>query len=422
MEDEQNITIRKPIAKARSLENIDISMNTSTSSELLNRSLDLSTNLMLIHTEEMKTEINTLKRHLDNTQNKLDNIILENIELKDQVTQLRQELQLIKQISKSPVSSRRANVLSQSKNCVKRQLSEKFSNNHRTLQDQHMATEQLRETTEPERAKAELVNVTLVENQNRQHSLRSLDCEKPQKQNQVSKAKINSLDTSPHTPQNKTTETTTTDKPNLLILGGQQCTGLASQLIRSRFQSKYEDYHITSFTKPNAMSEEILAPSCKFKDSLDNCLIACVGENDTNPFKVITELSAMLKRIQKSRVVIINVLYNKSLNEKMLNNLINNVCQNFDNCTFMKIHNYKKCSYFTEICSKINNIVDNDYYRKKYLQYNCQNNLNYNFNTSSALPKKGTIPFYFKTINTQSKAATDKSDIFFREEAFCRNK
>lgn len=62
---------------------MSISLNTSSSSELLRKSMDLSTNLMAMRErEEMKTELNSLKQSLESTQNELDNVILENMVLK----------------------------------------------------------------------------------------------------------------------------------------------------------------------------------------------------------------------------------------------------------------------------------------------------------------------------------------------------
>lgn len=178
-------------------------------------------------------------------------------------------------------------------------------------------------------------------------------------------------------------------KPKILILGGHQLTC-------------YQEYDILSITKPYALSEEILQ-SCKYiEDAPGNYVILCIGEYECNPYRLINNLSKTLQSFQKTNFVVINVIKNKFLNEKMLNNLIHNVCYNFSNCIFLNIPKYlqynKKACLF-EYCKRINyNILDIQYYKDHFLSYNKiksflksqQNDKNY-INKA----RKGTIPYYF---------------------------
>lgn len=187
-------------------------------------------------------------------------------------------------------------------------------------------------------------------------------------------------------------------------MGGQQCTGLASQLIQSRKESNYLKYNISSITKPGAGAEEVLKPSYKLKDSQDNCLIACVRENNTNPNKIIIELSAMLKCFQYTQIIVLKVLHNESLNEYMLNTTLKNICKNFTNCTFVDINPYNyyyknKFNYFSYVCKQINYVIDSNYYDRYFLRYK---STNVQPRLLQSNPKKGTIPFYFPLVDKKN--------------------
>uniref|UniRef100_A0A2A4JXQ3 Uncharacterized protein n=1 Tax=Heliothis virescens TaxID=7102 RepID=A0A2A4JXQ3_HELVI len=134
VEEHSHITLRKPQNRSRSLETIDItgSLDSSLSCDALARSLDLSANTLPPCIEEMVSEMNTLKSNLLSTQNEMDNLILENVELKKQITQLSQEIIILKQICRSPTSSLRKSISSNKKNSVKRRLADNFQHSPNT--------------------------------------------------------------------------------------------------------------------------------------------------------------------------------------------------------------------------------------------------------------------------------------------------
>ncbi|KAL4720083.1 hypothetical protein ACJJTC_017326, partial [Scirpophaga incertulas] len=77
------------------------------------------------------------------------------------------------------------------------------------------------------------------------------------------------------------------NRPEILIIGGQQISGLSSQLIRTRINSNYENYQISSVVKPNATSSELLKTCQNINDNSDNFILLCIGEDDKNPTKLM---------------------------------------------------------------------------------------------------------------------------------------
>lgn len=104
-------------------------------------------------------------------------------------------------------------------------------------------------------------------------------------------------------------------------------------------------------------------------------MILCLGENDTNPLKLLIELSYTLKSVKQTNVNVLKVITNKYLNEVMLNNKIKNICRQFPNCTFLDseidLNNYyyTKKQYLLNTCSKINSLIDMHYYKNIFLTF-----------------------------------------------------
>lgn len=124
---EDNVTVRRrQFQKTKSLESIN-SLSSTASDNILTKSLDLSTNRYSACIDEMKVEIGNLKSSLLCTQNELENIILENVDLKKQISQLNKDIDVLKQICSSPVTSiRQKNMSSSTKKTIRRRLAESF--------------------------------------------------------------------------------------------------------------------------------------------------------------------------------------------------------------------------------------------------------------------------------------------------------
>lgn len=218
----------------------------------------------------------------------------------------------------------------------------------------------------------------------------------------------------------------------LLIFGTQQCVGLAAKLLKTRLYTNYEKYRITAVTKPFASSEEVFKCCENLNLNKDDKLVIGVGENDTNPFKLLIELSATLKRLYEVTVIVLRINYNKSLNVSMLNNNVKLVCNNFPNCYFIDYFgsSYNKNKYI--ICQKINYIIDSIDYDTKYLSL--KNNKNSTLHTieikndtlgnltkNNSRYTQRTILDYFKKINIQTPNCTSiqalptNNNLFFRK-------
>lgn len=192
------------------------------------------------------------------------------------------------------------------------------------------------------------------------------------------------------------------DRPQIFIAGGKQVSGLASKLIQSRVDTKYErKYFVSSIVKPNASSAEILKSCRQLQDSTENYLVLGIGEDDTNPNKLMYELVALLTSMQKTNIIILNVIRNKSLNECMLNSALKNICHNFDSCKYLNIYPgfHNKKHYLLTVCREINLILDSIYYNKKNLNFSKKPKSQNDSTSKNGLGAiKGTIPFYFKSI------------------------
>lgn len=159
-------------------------------------------------------------------------------------------------------------------------------------------------------------------------------------------------------------------KPKIFIVGSQQCSDLASHLILHRQHTQYEEYDVTAYTRPLATADHILKDLDNFniQPERDQVIIG-VGENDTNPTKLMFELAAVLKRLEKFNVFILGVNHSRYLNEVKLNKMIENLCTNTPNCTFIEIKSISLTheQYLTIISRKISFTLDCKYYDKKFL-------------------------------------------------------
>ncbi|PZC79719.1 hypothetical protein B5X24_HaOG216027 [Helicoverpa armigera] len=202
---------------------------------------------------------------------------------------------------------------------------------------------------------------------------------------------------------------TTEIRPKVFIAGGGQLAGLASKLILSRMGTRFEEYRISSVIKTNVNTCELLKSTTHLEDNKENYLILCVGEYDTNPNSVLYDLVGTLKSLQNIKILVLNVVRNRYLNEGMLNNLLKNVCYHFNNCKFLEIplsSYYNRKQYMVNVCHEINLVLDSEYYNKIFLkQRNKQ--IETLSKTSSSLPKKGTIPYYF----SQKKCKISKNNV-----------
>ncbi|CAK1582834.1 unnamed protein product [Parnassius mnemosyne] len=188
---------------------------------------------------------------------------------------------------------------------------------------------------------------------------------------------------------------------------------------------KFKDFDIFSWTKPYAKTEEILKDCYNIEDSNNNYFILCVGENDTNVTKIFFETAAVIKILKYSNFIILNTNYNKYLNKYKLNNMLKNLCNNMPNCNFIECTNRSRTEYHAYICAKINLMLDSKYYEnhfikniktiiknrsnvsdKMHIMGKSQGIITLSYESKTAEPKIGTIPYYFKKVNKLNKTLT----------------
>ncbi|XP_050667075.1 uncharacterized protein LOC126966853 [Leptidea sinapis] len=224
----------------------------------------------------------------------------------------------------------------------------------------------------------------------------------------------------------------------IYIIGSQQSKNLSSALIQSRRTNPYEKYTIEAFIKPDATTGDILK-SCELYDfSCNDKLILTVGENDCDPIKISSDLYTKINSLPQVHIIVTSVTFSRHLNELKLNDMLRLICNKFPNCTFLNLDEniYRNNTPYYNICHKINLVIDQIDYNKRFLNFKKQRHINrstlkgtipYYFkkvthgvtskndqtlNSSQDAPKKGTIPFYFKPNKVDDSKNGEK--LFFR--------
>lgn len=159
-------------------------------------------------------------------------------------------------------------------------------------------------------------------------------------------------------------------RPNTIwILGTQQCVGLSSELARSRDLKGFRKYSVTAITKPFASAEETLKSFCNVRFGTMDKIVICVGENDSNPLKLGSELSAFLKKHNKHTILVMKILDNKYLNVNKLNRDVELMCKNFDNCYYVNVNiNNNRKNALSTTCSKLNFLINSIDYDNTFLK------------------------------------------------------
>lgn len=202
----------------------------------------------------------------------------------------------------------------------------------------------------------------------------------------------------------KKTPVSTYVKHKIFVFGGEQCTGIASMLLRLRHGNDFKKYDVRSFIKPGADTEAIL-DSTRFHDfSKGDKIVLSLGEHDSNPIKILTCLNKVLNGIEGCNVFILAIRESKDIDVNMLNYMLRQSCVNINNLTYVenskpRTRNSNKFMYLKNSCKKLNTIIDQLDYKETY--YNFKNedvihqNPKNNINSRNSVHFKGTIPYYF---------------------------
>lgn len=429
MEHLDNVTLRRPLKKCKSLENIDmsISINSSDSDEFPSRRLDTSTHITALCRDEMTSEISSLRCDLQSTQHELENVILENMELKKLVAQLSQEIEILKQICRSPVTSLRQS--SAKKLSAKRRLTDSFRNPPvltKSLLDPQEP--QPHSETQNDNAKPEIwpKDKCIAETQSLEKNVIKHDNNKNTETSLATSSQIKC----PTVPRNQSSinqssENTDVTKmarsPKIFIIGDQQVRGFASEMKLQRDEHKWNNiYKVTGISKPYASSTQITSSIDNYINTLqsDDIVILGIGNNDKNPYIFLSELISVLHKLRNIQVYVLNIINNPYLNVNLLNTHIKLFLQNYPNCKYIDTtENIYGPDYYNNsmpkkfICYKINIEIDNINLKKIM-------NSSIHRSNKSSIHRKGTIPYYF----AKQKKNTNPVALLNTDEVVDKNK
>lgn len=200
-------------------------------------------------------------------------------------------------------------------------------------------------------------------------------------------------------------------KPKILILGDEQARNLTVQLIKDRNNKWNDKYDVTGLIKPSATSSEILN-KCDVATLINgdsDILVLVLGSNDSNPLAMFANLCNFLYRLRGQKVFIVDVQYNRYLNEGKLNSNIKLLTRNYSNCRFIEmtsgnngmLHHMKPDVFIKKLSFKLNVEIDSLTYNREFLGKNVRKSLCITRQPRSNNSKKGTIPYYFHPIATK---------------------
>lgn len=162
----------------------------------------------------------------------------------------------------------------------------------------------------------------------------------------------------------------TSNKPKLIVVGTQQCSGLSEKLMKARENTMYENYQVSGFIKPNAPASEVLKTVHTLKIGEKDKVVLCVGENDSDPMVTTSELYCTLKSLKHTTVIVISVINNNYINQIILNSQLNLICKKFVNCKFLYIDRLGRNYPLNVICQQVNVLIDSLDYERKFLDIN----------------------------------------------------
>lgn len=221
-------------------------------------------------------------------------------------------------------------------------------------------------------------------------------------------------------PINLKNSSTNPKQKKIVIVGGRQCIGLAAGLQHSRLKNKFNDqYAITSFIKPDAPTEEILKVCKIYEFNDDDKVILCVGQHDTNPTKMLIELSSTLKSLDRYSTLVLEPSDSDFFREEKLKYELNLICEKFPNCKFIQTRSNEENKFHHDLTNqlykRLNSEINQIDYNKKFLYpgglknlLNARNRVGGNnwqktkeYNTTK---NKNKITYYFSSFRIRERS------------------
>lgn len=369
--DQDNVTLRnKRIRHNLSVQSLHSDIDSSfQSSNSINRSLpDFSSTDTK---EQFMEEIKLLKLELESAHNEIEALLLENATLQKKIIEMEQKTKHLLAIMSTPKTNNKK-------------------------------TRSLRKNNNLKKLKLNFVDTDGIAN-----STLNQEGKKPDHSNDRTATNKNvNISNIVNTPKDMATQNVS----KIWFYGDQKFIGVASRLQEIRQKNSIYNYNISSITKPFAHTEEILKGSCDNVLGVNDKIVISVGENDTNPWNVISELHYVLKKNCNNLVFVIEALNNPHLNTVKLNQHIKLICNQFKNCKFIEINQYRRNSmdilYY--LTNRLNFIINSIDYDTKFIRnrHQMQKNIPAPHDTFKQPHKinvykfkKGTIDYYFQNHN-----------------------
>lgn len=162
------------------------------------------------------------------------------------------------------------------------------------------------------------------------------------------------------------------------------------------------NFNTFCYTKQNASTDSILESCITLASEMTSkdYLILLTGHNDSNCNVIVNNVYSALRALNKTNVLVLNVLRNKFLNEYKLNHSVKSIVLSCKNAKYIHLqpnnfnHEFCKTLYFEINCKE---------YERLYLTSIIEARNNYNKkHQHKTQARKGTIPFYFKPINKKN--------------------
>lgn len=432
MAEVNNVTNRRPqlLHKSRSMESFNKSSNSlspMSCDETLGKSLDLSTNIYSSYMAEMKTEIKQLKLSLETTQSEFENIILENLDLKTQVANMNQELSVLKQLCKSPLTTIRRNMSSSTKKSVRRRLTDSFcamplNGQEHTIQnlEQEKVLNRKHENENPppmneptfnQASSSTTLEITttddriLISGASEELNQNTNDdgiSEQTQKVENVYVSFPEYKETL-QVCQSKATELDSRHK--IRIVADEVGRGIGKRLQKLLG----EKFIVMSVIKPNATIDQVLKECASCKDfTKSDFIIVMAGSNDRNPINVHSYLYCTLNELSHTNVLVTKIYNNRFLNEEYLNRLMRHVCTYSKNTEFVPLDvndDEVAASTFSlnklDACRLLNREIYRISYKNNLVAYKNESKLRPEIKTKNQIVPK--IPMVSKTTNSDTE-------------------
>lgn len=217
------------------------------------------------------------------------------------------------------------------------------------------------------------------------------------------------------------------------IIGDEKLRGLSTFLIKSGLEERQNPYKAYAHIIPEATSTEILRHCNSMKGILsdDDIVILGFGGYDADIHKLHSNICVMLNQFSKVSVIMLPILLNPHFNEITLNYYIKLWTKHFRSCSHLDIDflYFDDIKFKEYICDRVKLCIEYIEYKNQYLSYEfirshirksaiVSNQAKSVTHIKSIPPKKGTIPYYFRSKSICSEkppnSIQSENETFFR--------